>query len=87
MWRFFAVAEAVALAVTGTSDDSAGVGVAMTDDGRSFRITVTWGGAADVDVMAEELALAVMESLADEMLVDAAASGGRSITKVWSTTP
>ena len=59
----------------------------MTDDGRSFRITVTWGGAADVDVMAEELALAVMESLADEMLVDAAASGGRSITMVWSTTP
>ena len=82
-----AVAEAVALAVTGTSDDSAGVGVAMTDDGRSFGITVTWGGAADVDVMAEELALAVMESLADEMLIDSAASGGRSITMVWSTTP
>lgn len=80
-----AVAEAVALAVTGASGVAGEVGVAMTDDGRSFRISVTWVGAADVDVMAEELAFAVMESLADEMLVEPSAPGERSITMVWAT--
>ena len=80
-----AVAEAVALAVTGALDGAGHVGVAMTDDGSSFRITVTWAGAADVDVMAEELALAVMESLADEMVIDSSDSGDRSITMAWFT--
>lgn len=85
-----AVAEAVGLAVTAATDavvaggQAADVAVSMVDDGPLFRIQVAWAPVGEPDTDGEELAVAVMESLSDELALGSSAEG-RSITMAWST--
>lgn len=84
-----AVAEAVARAVMRAAvvDHADPVEVSMTDDGTSFEIAVTDAVPTHLADEDEELALSLMQSLADQSRLEDNETGGQTVVLTWPTSP